>query len=97
MLSAFRNPIVKDGMTLEELRTEIDQIDEHLLTLLNARARCVAAIGEIKRREQTAVLVPDRERQLLAKLTALNSGPLPDEMVVRLFQQIIDTLKELQR
>ncbi len=84
-------------MTLEELRTEIDQIDEHLLTLLNARAQCVTQIGEIKRREQTAVLVPDRERRLLEKLTALNAGPLPDEMVVRLFQHIIDTLKELQR
>jgi chorismate mutase len=34
---------------------------------------------------------------LLARLCEQNSGPLPQEMVVQLFQQIIDTLKQLQR
>jgi len=84
-------------MNLEALRAEIDEIAAQLLQLLNQRARCVIEVGALKRASQAEVYVPDRERLLLERLTSLNEGPLSDEMLTRLFQQIIDTLKELQR
>ena len=79
------------------LREDIDKVDAELLRLLNQRAKLVLKVGELKKANNLAVVHADREKILLAILCAQNSGPLPKEMVVQLFQQIIDTLKQLQR
>jgi len=82
---------------LEKLRDQIDQLDAKLLELLNDRAKCVMKIGEIKQKEKTDVLVPQRETELLERLISINNGPMTNEMVLHIFQEIIDTLKQLQR
>jgi len=41
--------------------------------------------------------VPQREIELLDRLSSLNQGPMTAEMVLHIFQEIIDTLKELQK
>ncbi len=79
------------------LREDIDKVDAELLRLLNQRAELVLKVGELKKANNLAVVHADREKILLARLGAENSGPLPKEMVVQLFQQIIDILKQLQR
>lgn len=84
-------------MTLDELRVQIDEIDAELLALINRRARCVMEIGEIKRREKVAVLDADREQRLFARLLERNEGPISEAMLRQIFQEIIDTLKALQR
>jgi len=81
---------------LDKLRKRIDELDAELLKLLNERAEYVVKIGAIKQKEESKVVVPQREKQLLNRLTTLNNGPMTEEMVRRLFQEIIDTLKELQ-
>ena len=82
---------------MEKLRERIDELDAELLALLNERAKCVMKIGAIKQKEKTEVLVPQREIELLDRLTSLNHGPMTAEMVLHIFQEIIDTLKELQK
>jgi len=82
---------------LNNLRKRIDELDAELLRLLNKRAECVVKIGAIKQKEKSNVLVPQREKELLDRLITLNSGPMTEKMVCRLFQEIIDTLKELQK
>ena len=79
------------------LREDIDKVDAELLRLLNQRAELVLKVGELKRTNNLAVVHADREKVLLARLCEKNSGPLQQGMVVQLFQQIIDTLKQLQR
>ena len=87
----------QEGQSLEKLRSSIDELDSELLKLLNERAKCVIKIGKIKQKEKKGVLVPLRERELLDRLRKVNKGPMTDAMVIYLFQQIIDTLKELQK
>ena len=82
---------------MNNLRKRIDELDAELLRLLNKRAECVVKIGAIKQKEKSNVLVPQREKELLDRLITLNSGPMTEKMVCRLFQEIIDTLKELQK
>ena len=84
-------------MSLDELRAQINEIDADLLALINRRARCVVEIGKIKRSTQAAVLVPERERELFARLVELNEGPISEVMLRQIFQEIINTLKVLQR
>ena len=87
----------KEGQSLEKLRSRIDELDSKLLKLLNERAKCVIKIGKIKQKEKKDVLVPLREKELLERLGKVNKGPMTDTMVIYLFQQIIDTLKDLQK
>ena len=81
---------------MDKLRKRIDELDAELLKLLNERAKCVVKIGAIKQKEESKVVVPQREKELLNRLKTLNNGPMTEKMVHRLFQEIIDTLKELQ-
>ena len=87
----------QEGLSLEKLRSRIDELDSELLKLLNERAKCVIKIGKIKQKEKKDVLVPLREKELLDRLRIVNKGPMTDAMVIYLFQQIIDTLKDLQK
>ncbi len=80
---------------MEKLRERIDELDAELLALLNERAKCVMKIGAIKQKENTEVLVPQREIELLDRLTSLNQGPMTAEMVLHIFQEIIDTLQRV--
>ena len=87
----------QERQSLEKLRSRIDDLDTELLKLLNERAKCVIKIGKIKQKEKKDVLVPMREKELLDRLRTVNKGPMADKMVIYLFQQIIDTLKDLQK
>jgi len=87
----------QERQSLEKLRSCIDALDSELLKLLNERAKCVIEIGKIKQKEKKDVLVPLREKELLNRLGKVNKGPMTDAMVIYLFQQIIDTLKDLQK
>ena len=87
----------REGQSLGELRSRIDGIDSELLKLLNERSKCVIEIGKIKQKEKKVVLVPLREKELLDRLRKVNEGPMTDAMVIYVFQQIIDTLKDMQK
>ena len=87
----------KEGQSLAKLRSRIDELDSELLKFMNERAKCVIKIGKIKQKENKDVLVPLREKELLNRLLTVNKGPMTDKMVIYLFQQIIDTLKDLQK
>ena len=87
----------QERQSLEKLRSRIDALDTELLKLMNERAKCVIKIGKIKQKEKKDVLVPLREKELLDHLCTVNKGPMEDKMVIYLFQQIIDTLKDLQK
>ena len=81
---------------IAELREKIDAVDAELLSALNRRAGLVIEVGRIKQQQQARILDSEREALLMARVLELNRGPLKDEMVKRLFQSIIETLKQLQ-
>ena len=84
---------------LSELRSSIDTIDERLLALLNERAAIAAEVGERKRALQpdAPFHAPARERQVLARLEALNIGPFPREAIRAVFQEIMSACLSLER
>ncbi len=85
-------------MTLDDLRNDIDRVDEVLVRLLNERARCVCEIGRIKKETGMEIYQPDREKQVLAHVRAVASeGPLGPDAIARLFERIIDEARRLER
>lgn len=78
-------------------RAEIDAIDDELLRLLNKRAAIALRVGEVKRHNDTSLCDPHREREVLARLTGKNSGPLDEESVANIFQRVIDECLHAQQ
>jgi chorismate mutase len=84
--------------TLDDLRRDIDRVDEVLVRLLNERARCVCEVGRLKKEGGLDVYQPDREKEVLAHVRSVAAeGPLGAEAVGRLFERIIDEARRLER
>jgi chorismate mutase len=82
---------------IEDYRRRIDQIDEQLMKLLNARSACAVEIGRIKRRVGMPVYQPDREQWILERVARNNPGPLDSGAVRRVFERVIDESRRLER
>ena len=78
------------------LREHIDGVDRELLALLNRRAQLALEVGEIKKREGSAVFRPEREAQVIDGLKAHNPGPLPDHCVAPIWREIMSASRALE-
>ncbi len=78
-----------DDPSLEPLRRKIDELDGQIVELLNARARVVVEIGQIKRQSGGAIYAPDREKAVLEKVRSLNKGPLPDRCLEAVWRELM--------
>lgn len=82
---------------LGECRTKIDDVDLRLLALLNERTLIVERIGRIKRELAWPIYEPKREDEVFRNVTEHNSGPLPPDAVKRVFERIIDEMRNVQK
>jgi chorismate mutase/prephenate dehydratase len=76
---------------LADLRKQIDLVDTELLRLFNERAKLAQAVGEIKGKQ--IVYRPEREAQVLRRLSENNPGPLPENAIVHLFVEVISACR----
>jgi chorismate mutase-like protein len=75
--------------TRDELRAEIDEIDDRLLELFNERAKLAIEIAKLKERNGAPILDPEREREVVGRACAANRGPLRREAVARIFRTLM--------
>jgi chorismate mutase-like protein len=84
--------------TLDDLRNDIDRVDEVLVRLLNERARVACEIGRLKKEQGVEVYQPEREKEVLAHVRSIAAeGPLGADVIARLFERIIDEARRLER
>ena len=83
-------------MDIDHWRKEIDDIDAELLRLLNMRARLALKVGALKQASNLPFCDPDRERCVLQRLQELNSGPLDEHAVGKVFRRIIHESRRVQ-
>jgi prephenate dehydrogenase len=79
---------------LEELRSEISELDRQLLDLLNRRLELVTAVRDYKDTAGERWIDPEREAELLRALVAANPGPLSERGVRSIFSAVLDVLKQ---
>jgi chorismate mutase len=84
-------------MSVEDWRRKIDEIDRKLVELLNERSHCVLEIGRLKKVDGMPLYQPDRERQVLEAVEAVNRGPLSGAAIRRLFERILDEARSVER
>ncbi|MBI1206079.1 MAG: chorismate mutase [Azospirillum sp.] len=80
---------------LEELRREIDQIDDAIHDLLVQRTRIVERIAATKTRDKN-FLRPAREAMILRRLVARHTGAFPVVVLARIWRELISGLTRLQ-
>jgi len=76
---------------LQEARQRIDSIDRSIQQLIAERARWAQQVGKAKGPLKPALdyYRPEREAQVLRQVVDRNDGPLADEVLVRLFREIM--------
>jgi chorismate mutase / prephenate dehydratase len=72
------------------LRARIDAIDARLLALLNERAAVAHEVGQSKLKAgQRNFYRPEREISVLRQIVESNPGPLSNDVLIRLFREIM--------
>jgi chorismate mutase/prephenate dehydratase len=81
---------------LDALRAEIDDLDRQIVALLNRRARLGLEAGRAKVRSGKPISDAEREREVLVRVAMANEGPLPQDSLLSLYRQLIETIKRLE-
>jgi len=84
-------------MSVEDVRFQIDAIDDEILELLRRRAELAAAIGREKAEDGDTVYDPTREAEILRRLHQLEASPLDTDAVQAIYCEIISACRTLQR
>ncbi len=84
-------------MDIADWRTKIDELDRRLVELISERARAAVEIGRLKRDTSLPIYEPDREQIVFANVQAANPGPLPGRDLVRIYERIIDVMRNIQK
>ena len=81
---------------LDALRAEIDAVDREIVGLLNRRAQLGLAAGKAKIQTGRPITDSEREREVLVRVAMANGGPLPQDALLALYRQLIETIKRLE-
>lgn len=76
-------------MDLSELRNEIDQIDDQLISLFVRRMGISAQVAEYKQQHNLPIFVPERE-QCILETVALKAGPEMAEYAKTLYAKLFE-------
>lgn len=84
-------------MELEDLRRQIDEIDDRILSLLSERAAIAEEIAKTKRLSgATRFHDPEREREVLERLEAQGAGSFPRPSIRAVFREIMSGCLSLE-
>lgn len=83
--------------SLEQLRGEIDALDQELVTILNRRAQLAREIGVVKGADAKPFFTPEREFLIYERLEKLNPGPLHHRQLVAVFREIISAARAAEK
>ena len=81
---------------LSHWRGEIDAVDREIVALLNRRTGCVLKLAPLKQGLGRDVRDAGREAVVLDNLRKASTGPLPDESLVKIYQEIMAAMRDLQ-
>ncbi len=82
--------------TLEELRVEIDRIDQQMVQLFEERMQVVAEVMAVKKAVGLPILDASREEAVVTKNTARLSDPALAGYYERLIRQMMALSREYQ-
>ncbi len=85
-------------MTLQDLRSKIDVVDDRLLRLLSDRMGIAREISELKKLEERQIIDSAREKEVLEKIEKKSKKlNLPEKEVREIWQQIFKLSHHIQK
>jgi len=84
-------------MDISDWRKKIDELDRKLVDLLSQRAHAAHEIGKLKLGAGMPIYEPDRERNVFNNVRGVNAGPLPDRDLLRIYERIMDVMRQIQQ
>jgi chorismate mutase/prephenate dehydratase len=87
----------KNDDALDLIRAELDSLDERLVQLINRRATLAQRVGQTKAKQGLRVYAPDRERQVLDRVSQLNPGPTTDHSLRAIYRELMSASLALER
>ena len=83
---------------IRQLREQISDNDRAIVDAINARLKLVARLKSYKESRGLSFVDPDREQWMLQYLSRANRGPLTEEGLQELFEEILAlTKREVDR
>jgi chorismate mutase len=82
-----------DDPLIRQLRQQISDTDRALVDAMNARLRLVTRIKRYKESRGIDFIDPEREEWMLQYLQRANRGPLSQEGLRELFDEVLDLTK----
>lgn len=83
--------------SLASLRNQIDKLDQHILKLINERAKLAVEIGEVKKDQATDIFSPAREEEVIHNVLSSNIGPLDPLTIRAIYREIMSGSRAIQR
>jgi len=83
--------------TLEEIRHDIDKLDDALIDLLNKRVGLAQEVGRVKGKDNAPFFTPERERHIFAKLEENNPGPLQNRQLIAIYREVISAARAAEK
>ncbi len=74
---------------LQKIRSEIDQLDGQIISLIQKRAEFAQEIGRVKRNAGDPIYRPDRERDVYEKVSSRSQGPLPASVIRAIYREMM--------
>jgi chorismate mutase len=84
---AAQDPLIR------QLREQLSDVDRALVDAVNARLRLVARLKRYKESRGLEFVDPEREEWMFSYLARANRGPLSEEGLRRLYQEVLDLTK----
>ena len=79
---------------LNELRRQINQLDNQLLSLLEARFEIVKKVGNLKKNKGIPIRDLEREKEIIE--SKCQKSDLPEYFIKQMYQLIIDTSAKIE-
>lgn len=81
---------------IEQIRLEINSVDDQILELLNKRMKFVKQIGDLKQKSGTAIYRPEREKAILERLYNSKQNELSKDVIEAIFYEIFAVSRNLE-
>ena len=100
---------MSDTRDLDQVRADIDAIDQEIQALISRRAQCAQRVADIKLAEilaaqehdkpgaEVVYYRPEREAQVLQRIIKRDKGPLAGETVAHIFREIMSACLALEK
>ncbi len=83
-------------MNLNDLRKDIDKIDNQIIDLILGRMEVIKKVGELKRQEKSVVYRPEREKDIIDRLFDQSGGKLNKAAIEAIFLEIFAVSRTLE-